>query len=452
MSNDIQSKIFPNGLKLIHQSVGHSHPISSIFVFIRFGSIDEIDVKTKGIAHFIEHMCFKGTKQRKDSIDIVSAYDEIGAYLNAETHKQYTCYKVKCMDKYVAHSIRVLSDMILHSTFKKKEVDLERHVVIEENIRADDDPTTHIDNAIYKILYANTPYSDPIDDISFHHNANSLALPEILSNYRKFYQPQYIGISVVSNLSFATVKKAISNSAFMTPGPRCPAITTRSLQLLPTIQTPKIIIMKKPGINATHISIAFRTCEHGHKDQYALYLIQNILGGYMSSRLFMILREKHGLTYTSSCHSLHHAISGHFELRTMCDPTKLLKSRQTPGVLSLLVEILNDLLADGITQKELNDVKGNFQGKHLLDMEKSDTKCSYNGIEYILYDKPEIVPYESLYSTFFERITKKNILDIARKYFRPENMIISLVGEHVPTEDVVARYFSKMSGWNNMRL
>jgi len=449
LSTDASCKthIFQNGFKLIHQSVGHSHPISSVFVFIRFGSIHETELSQKGIAHFVEHMCFKGTKRRERPIDIMTPYDEIGAYINANTNKEYTCYEVKCMDKYVDRSIQVLSDMIFHSTFKKHEIQLERNVVKEETIREDDDPLFHIDTAIYKALYSGTPYSDPIDDISYHTSPDSLHYTEVLKLYKRFYQPQNIGISIVSNIPFSTVKKMISNSPFMTRA-KCvssaPFSQSHPETPIPTPQT-QYAIIKKKGVNATHVSISFRTCKHGHKDAYSLQLLKNIMGGYMSSRLFMTLREKYGLTYTSSCHSIHHASSGHFEISTMCDPTKLLKNAKNPGVLLVLVDILNDLFKNGITQKELTDVKGNFRGNYLLGMEQSDTKCTYNGIEYILYDNPAVVPYERLFSTFYEGITKVDIHGVVRKYLRPENMMVCIVGEHVPSRAVVERYIRQFS-------
>jgi predicted Zn-dependent peptidase len=129
----------------------------------------------------------------------------------------------------------------------------------------------------------------------------------------------------------------------------------------------------------------------------------------------------------------------------MCDPTKLLKNAKNPGVLHVLVDILNDLFKNGITQKELTDVKGNFRGNYLLGMEQSDTKCAYNGSEYILYDNPAVVPYERLFSTFYEGITKVDIHGVVRKYLRPENMMVCIVGEHVPSRAVVERYIRQFS-------
>ena len=435
----IRTHTFPNGFKYIHQPVGHSLPMTTFFVFIKMGSIHENEPYKKGAAHFIEHMCFKGTARHPTPLSIMTTYDDKGAYFNAETHRQYTCYKVKCMDQFIEPCLKTLADIILHSVFKKKEMDLERHVVLEENIRSDDNPLSHIEDAIYKVLYAGTPYSDPIDTLEYHKSPHSLDHKDVIQLYREYYRPDNMGISVVSNLSFTTIKHLLEQSTFMTrsktPSPalclNTPPLDNSNIQFK---------IIPKKGIQATHISISFRTCPHDHDDLYPLLLLKNIIGGYMSSRLFMLLREKHGLTYSSSCHTMHHATSGHFEIYTLCDPSKTLKNKSKPGVLPLLIQLLNDLIEHGITQKELTSTKGYFQGQLTLHMEQGQTKSTYNGIEYILYDKTEIVPYEKVFKTHVEVITKDLLNQVIRRYFHPANMFVCLVGEHAPDLATVQRY------------
>jgi predicted Zn-dependent peptidase len=379
--------------------------------------------------------------------------------------------------------------MLFHSVFKKKEMDLERHVVLEENIRADDNPLTHIEDAIYNALYADTPYSDPIDSLEYHKSPQSLPLKDVVQLYREYYRPDNMGISVVSNLPFTTIKHLLEHSTFMTrsktPSPTLcierpprnnpniqynsfPRQTPPSVpkggvcweksELIPRRITPliewprrghkinellsgeRVKIIPKKGVQATHISLSFRTCPHHHDDVYPLLLLKNIIGGYMSSRLFMLLREKHGLTYTSTARSVHHASSGHFEIYTLCDPSKTLRNKSKPGVLPLLLQLLNDLIEHGITQKELTSTKGYFQGQMTLSMEQGQTKSTYNGIEYILYDKTDITPYEKVFKTHVEHVTKDIIHQVIRRYFHPANMFVCLVGEHAPEVEAIQRY------------
>lgn len=437
----IRTHIFPNGFKYIYQQSGHKLPMTTFFVFIKMGSIHENEPHKKGVAHFIEHMCFKGTILNPTPLDIMTTYDDKGAYFNAETHRQYTCYKVKCMDRFIEPCLKTLADILLHSVFKKKEMDLEKHVVKEENIRSDDNPLSHIEDAIYKTLYEGTPYSDPIDTLEYHKSPRSLHHKDVVQLYREYYHPNNMGISVVSNVPFATIKRILEQSTFMTRAKnplRTPALC---LDTRPTNHTGiQFKIINKKGVQATHMSISFRTCPHDHADIYPLLLLKNIMGGYMSSRLFMLLREKHGLTYSSECHSTHHASSGHFEIYTLCDPSKTLLNKSKPGVLPLLIQLLNDLIQHGITQKELASTKGFFQGQIVLSMEQGEPKTIYNGSEYILYDKTEIVPYEQIFKTHVEVVTKDIIHQVIRRYFRPENMLVCLVGEHAPDLAMVQRY------------
>lgn len=435
----IRTHTFPNGFKYIYQPVGHSLPMTTFFVFINLGSIHENEPHKKGAVHFIEHMCFKGTKRNPTPLDIMTTYDDKGAYFNAETHRQYTCYKVKCMDQFVEPCLKTLADILLHSVFKKKEMDLEKHVVLEENIRSDDNPLSHIEDAIYKALYTDTPYSDPIDTLEYHKSPQSLNHKTVVQLYREYYRPHNMGISVVSNLPFAHIKTLLEQSTFMTRS-KAPA-PTLCLNIPPRVNNQiQFKTFNKKGVQATHISISFRTCPYTHTDVYPLLLLKNILGGYMSSRLFMLLREKHGLTYSSTCHSTHHASSGHFEIYTLCDPSKTLKNKSKPGVLPLLIQLLNDLLQHGITQKELTSTKGYFQGQMTLNMEQGQSKTTYNGIEYILYDKTDIVPYEKVFKTHVEHLTKDILNDVIHRYFHPANMFVCLVGENVPDLATVQKY------------
>jgi len=440
----IKTHVFPNGLKYIHQSLGQNLPITTIFIFIRFGSIHETENCHKGIAHFIEHMCFKGTKTHPTTMDLVSHFDETGAFLNAETAKQYTCYKVRCQNQYVESFIRLLSDMIFHSAFKPSDMAIEKHVVLEENIRAADHPASFIEESLYRILYAGTPYKDPIDSITYH-TPDSIQFKELPLLYKKFYQPAYMGISTISSLSSSTIERYIKQSSFMTK-PALP-ILDLSLEYIPKMYSePQFTVIYKKGTIATHISLAFRVCMYGHKDMYALNLLKSILGGYMSSRLFILLREKHGLTYSSSCHTKYHSSSGHLEIYTLCDHTKVLKNKGKPGVLPILIELLNDLIQKGITQKEFVHSKGHFQGQHLLHREVDENLCIYNGIEYILYDKTDIVPYESIYETYYAGVTKDQLNEVIRQYIRPENMSICLVGEHAPSLKSIQKTVAEFRG------
>ena len=436
------SYTFKNGFKVIYQKADSKLPITSILVFIKFGSIHE-EPRQKGIAHFIEHMCFKGTQQKPTTKEVTTPYDKVGALLNASTYKEYTDYIVKCNDEYVANCIDVLSDMILNSEFKPANMALEKKVVKEETIRQDDNPEFHIYKMAERLLYASTPYANPIDDLSYHMVPKPLSNPDVLQFYNRFYQPHNMGISVVSNLSFDTIKRMIARTYF-TKRPTKIDTIPRHMYTISTPLDVQIDIRQKKGVNATHLNIAFRVCEYGHPDMYRLNVLANILGGYMSSRMFMLLREKHGVTYKSTCSVHCYQPTGQLSLYTMCDHTKMMRNKENIGVLALLIQLLYDLVKTGVTQKEVNDAKGNFKGKFIQSLENPQMPCYHNGVEQIIYDNPHSIPYKDLYSVHYSKITKKDINEMIVKYVKCENMVVCLFGEHVPSRDSVLDIIDKL--------
>lgn len=425
---------YKNGFRLIYQKADSKLPVTSIMLFIKFGSIHE-NTEVKGIAHFIEHMCFKGTRILPTSKEVTGTYDKIGSYLNATTNKEYTSYIVKCSDEYSANCMDVLSDMVLNSVFKTNHMALEKHVVKEETIRLDDNPEYHISTMTEKLLYAGTPYSNSIDDLSYHIGNDPIPNKDVLEFYRKYYQPNRMGISVVSNLSFETIQRMISHTYFTKRTISEPI--SRSIYTISTHSDIQIDIRKKKGVNATHLNISFRICEYGHPDMYRLEILANIVGGYMSSRMFMLLREKHGVTYKSTCTVDCYQPTGRLSLYTMCDHTMMMKNKNNIGVLRLLIQLLKNLKKNGVTQKEVDDAKGNYKGRFIQSLQDFQNPCMHNGLEMIIYENPHSIPYQEIYATYYDKITKKDINDTIKKYMIDENMAVCLFGEHVPTLDSV---------------
>ena len=145
------TKEYHNGFKIIYEKSSIELPLTTIFIFCNIGSVHETE-NLKGAAHFIEHMCFKGTKKILHSKDIFFEYSKNGSYLNAYTNKRYTCYTIKCQDKYVKHSLEILSDMLINSTFNEKEFEKEEKVIVEENNNDNNDPESIIEDVIEQQL------------------------------------------------------------------------------------------------------------------------------------------------------------------------------------------------------------------------------------------------------------------------------------------------------------
>lgn len=442
MKETIKTYEYDNGFRCIYDKPNNNLPLASILCFVKLGSIHEINETDKGIAHFIEHMCFKGTSHISNTKDLIMTYDKSGAYFNAFTTKQYTCYVIKCSEDFLESGIHVVSDMLMNSSLTKKDCILERHIILEEMIRQDNNPEFHISKMKDQIIYSGSLFDKPIDDLEYHRANTSLPYERVIDMYNEFYTPTNMCLSVISHVPFTKIKKIISSSFFMKK-------TGCSVYRMPFYFFRKqsdieYNIQSRPSIKATHVSISFRTCEYNNHDKYLLTVLSRIIGGSMTSRMFTLLREKNGITYTQSCSQTYYNHTGELTLYTMSDPNTILKNKKNPGVLFLLIYLLNDLLKNGITQTELTKVKGYLKGNAIIQMEDCQKQNEYNGIEYFIYDKPEIIPYDKLYDKCYAKITVKQMNAIIKKYICSQFMTVCLFGENVPTIQEIKSYCEKI--------
>jgi predicted Zn-dependent peptidase len=435
----IQSHIFENGFRMIHETPQSKNPITSIYLFCDVGSAFEQE-GNRGAAHFIEHMCFKGTKKIPNSKQIVQTYDNVGADFNAGTDKRHTYYNVKCGDVNVHHSLDVLADMVLNSTFKKSEYNKEHQVVIEENIKSEDDGNDMIENMMATLLYKNSSFEHPVDTLLYH-SKGKLNYDEVVSMYHRYYQPHNMILSIVSNIPFENLKKHMKTTYLV----KKPNVLTYREYLFAgsPINSLKPIyhIQSKVGQTTLHLQIGFRTCSYYSDDKYPLEVLRKIVGGYFSSRLFMTLREKNGLTYSSRAKSNQYDFAGGFVLYAQTDSNKIIKQHNgKPGVLPIMIKIIRDLYVNGITQEELNMAKQNLRGSFALDVENTANNAYSNGVQLLMKIPPKkIVSTQDLYHTYYESITKEHVNRVINQYLNPATMIVCMLGEKVPSQESVQK-------------
>lgn len=430
---------FPNGFRIIYEKPKTDIPLTSILGFVKVGSIHE-PINLKGASHFIEHMCFKGTKKMPKSTTIMNHYDSIGAFFNAYTEKEYTCYQVKCNEEQLKTTIHILADMMMNSVFKKKEFDKEYKVVIEENIKTEDDMTNLINDQIQSLLYTGTSYGEPIDTLSFHKKI--MNYEDVINFYHSFYYPENMVLSIVTHISFSTIKHLVETSYFMEK--------QRNIHKeIPIFIEPqrdiKCNVIKKSNVSAVYLSISFRTCPYENLDRYSLYILSQIIGGTFSSRLFSILREENGLTYSSSTNIVFYKYSGHLSIDVILDPKKILKNGEKPGVLPLIIELLNDLYINGVSNEEFELIKGYIKGQFIIRLEDSLNQCEYNGKNILLYNDT-FIPYDKLFQKAYLPIKKQDIDKIIKKYLKKTNMSTCILGSVVPSLSIFKRECLKYVG------
>jgi hypothetical protein len=434
----IQTYIFPNGFRIIYEKPKNNLSISSIQLFCDVGSVHEHD-SIRGASHFIEHMCFKGTKKFPKSKDILIQFDNIGADFNAYTDKRLTCYHVKCSDPHVKNSIQVISDMLMNSTFVKTEYNKEYKVVVEENIKNENDPDVILEENLDKLLYKGSSYEFEIDNLRYH--KKRIDYNAIMEYYHSFYIPNRFVLSINTNISFDTIRQIVLKSQFMKKKASFnEELTKRTISFAIAPQTkPQYYLHKKTGIVTNLISIGFRTCPHSSKDKYVLNLLKQILNG-LSGRLSMILRDDNGLTYSSQSDADYYEHLGDFILTAETDYKKLIKNGSGKGVLPLLIDLICNLKKNGVSDEELSVAKNSKRETMKLNLEDCYNAADHNGKEYLIYgDSASIIPYDKIYETCYKNITKKDIHEVACKYFKPECMSICIVGETLPSQSMVEK-------------
>ena len=439
MTKSNQIYTFPNGFRIIHERPSSKLHISSVKLFCDVGSVYEND-KIRGVSHFIEHMCFKGTKLMPNSKDILVEFDRMGADFNAYTEKRVTCYYVKCGDKHIEKCLFILSDMLMNSAFDKEEFSKEYKVVVEENIKNENDTDVIINENLDKLLYKNSSFENQIDTLSYHKKL--LNYNDGVEYYKLFYIPNRMALSIVTNTSIDTIKNYIHKSFFTnnlisnyTHLPRINYTIVPQNGIQYNIQT-------KKGITTTLLSIGLRTCSDLSPDKYPLNILKKILNG-LSGKLSTILREDNGLTYSSSADTNYYEHLGDFVIYAETDYKKILKNGIKDGVLPLLVNLLVDLVKNGITDHEVNIAKESKKESLMLNLEDTDNIAEYNGLKLILSNniQDNITPYENIYNTYYKNITKKDVNDVIQKYFRPEFTNVCLLGNNVPSLRTIENKF-----------
>jgi zinc protease len=434
------TNVLSNGLRIVYEKSTNRIPITSIQVICDIGSAFETE-ETRGFSHFVEHMCFKGTVKNPKYEAIFKKYDNIGAYLNASTLKRYTVYKVKCTDSHLSSILRVLSDMLYNSIFNKKECEKEIKVVHEENFRDAEDNYNLLYASLDKSIYSNTPYEYEVDSTTYHRN---LDFDKVYRFYKTFYRPQNMILSIVSNEPIEKIYKILEHTDFNTRQytPECNHILHQmktKLFISPNTNTEiQYDIRQIKNTEEIYLGISFRVCSQYSQDRHVLDLLKRMLGGFFSSKLSVLLREENGLTYESSVTTQFFENAGDFTIVALTEKSKFLRNKDKKGVLPLIIQMLNGLIIDGVTQKDLTLTKNYMEGTIELNLEKTNISSMHNGLHLLLYqDMDGLIPYKNTFDTYYKNINKREVNAVIRKYFKKENMHVCVLGQTLPSHRMI---------------
>ncbi|WP_163971267.1 M16 family metallopeptidase [Oceanobacillus halotolerans] len=364
----IEKHTSKNGLRIVTEHIPTVRSVT-IGIWILTGSRNESE-KNNGISHFLEHMFFKGTENRSAK-DIAEAFDAVGGQVNAFTSKEYTCIYAKVIDTHKEYALDILADMFFHSSFDAEEMEREKKVVLEEIKMYEDTPDDIVHDLLARASFGDHPLGHPI--LGTEKQLQSFT-PDHLHQYMNSrYTPENVVVSVAGNVDDAFVKKIDQYFGNYTTE----AGTTK-------IDKPTFLgnhIERNKDTEQAHLCIGYNGLSVEDEAIYSLIVMNNVLGGSMSSRLFQEVREEQGLAY--AVFSYHSSFLDHGLLTIYGGTGK----EQLPLLQDTIHKTVDTLRKEGLTNKELNNSKEQLKGNLMLSLESTNSRMSRNGKNELLLQR-----------------------------------------------------------------
>ena len=366
----VRRTVLPSGARILSESVPGARS-STIGFWVAVGSRDEQPV-TYGSTHFLEHLLFKGTPGRS-ALDIAVAFDAVGGEHNAMTAKEYTCYYAKVQDRDLPMAVDVLADMFTSSTLDPEEFETERHVILEELAMADDDPSDVTSERFFEAVLGDHPLGRPIGGNP--ETIRAVTRDAVWEHYRSNYRAQDLVITVAGAVDHddlvVRVRAALLKAGWDLAAEGAP-VARRDSSLDIIERGSPLVVVKRP-IEQTNIIAGVPGIAAADGRRATLSVLNSILGGGMSSRLFQEIREKRGLAYSVYSFAPSYSDAGLFGIYAGCSPTK------APQVAELMLAEFAQLGAGGVTDEEMSRAVGQLSGASALALEDSDTRMSRLG-------------------------------------------------------------------------
>ncbi|AUD14081.1 MULTISPECIES: pitrilysin family protein [unclassified Planococcus (in: firmicutes)] len=357
-----------NGLRIVSEHIPHFRSVA-VGVFVNTGSRDERP-EENGITHFIEHLLFKGTEKRSAK-DIAREFDRIGGDLNAYTSKEYTCYYAKVLDHHAPLAVEVLADMFFNSVMDPVEIDKERLVVKEEISMTEDMADDDVHEQLWRVMYPDNAIGAPI--LGTVETLDRFSRQQILDYMERHYTPSNTVISVAGHIEGKLLSQIESLfGSFERKSPE-------NAHVMPTFVPGQSI--KHKETEQAHICLGYPGLSLKDDQLFALAVLNNIIGGSMSSRLFQEIREDRGLAY--SVYSYHSAYSDHGTLAIYGGTA----DHQVGEVEELIRTSLQRMREGDISDLEITDSREQLKGNLLLGLESTGSRMSRNGKYELLHGK-----------------------------------------------------------------
>jgi len=407
-TRNIRREVLPNGLTLITEEMQHIRSVS-IGIWIKTGSRDE-DLQWNGISHFIEHMVFKGTKNRSAE-DIARQVDSIGGNMDAFTAKECVCFNVKVLDEHMPIAMDVLSDLVLNPVFDVQDIGRERGVILEEIKMDEDNPDYLVHEIFTQNFWKDHPLGKPI--LGTKDTVKRFEREPVLDFYKQRFAPGNLIICAAGHLQHEQfvdlVRKHFGDMKPMSNGfySSQPKVVSR------------IILRNKKALEQVQICVGVPSHPIAHEKRHASYILNTLLGGGMSSRLFQNIRERQGLAY-----AIYSDLSPYRD--TGCLSVYAGTSRESDAkVVRSVVSEFRKLKSDAVSGEELRRAKDQLKGSLMLSLESSTARMSNLARQEMYFDR--FYTLDELIEKI-EGVTAEELQGLANEFFQTDSIAVTVLG------------------------
>jgi predicted Zn-dependent peptidase len=365
----ITREVLPNGLRILTERMPHVRSVS-VGVWLTRGSRHE-PPEHAGIAHFVEHMLFKGTATRSAE-DIAQAIDSIGGQMDAFTAKEYASYYIKVLDEHLHLAIDVLADIVRRPAFSPEDIEREKKVVLEEIKMVEDTPDDLVHELFTESFWENHPLGRPI--LGTPQTVESLTAEGLRRYFDRVYTAPNLVVSAVGNIEHDAVRDLVARAFEGVSGAGDP------LADLPPTVVPRVLIRSKE-LEQSHICLGTAGYRQDHEDRHSSYVLNTVLGGSMSSRLFQNVREKRGLAYAVFSGLSAYRDAGSMTVYAGCG------NDAVEELIDVVVAELQLLKDQPLGDAELRRAKDHLKGSLMLNLESTSSRMSHLARQEIYFDR-----------------------------------------------------------------
>ena len=405
--------VLDNGIRVVSHEMPDNRSVS-LGIWVENGSRHENEAEN-GISHFIEHLLFKGT-ERRTAAQIAEEMDAVGGVLNAFTSKENTCYYAKVLDENLPLAIDLLSDIFLHSSFDAEEIERERSVILQEISQAEDTPDDYVHDLFNLDFFKNHPIGWPI--CGRQTTVNGFRRDDIVKFFNARYRPERVIVAAAGNIRHETLveEMAARLGAIATAAPSAPRPSGG--EAVPEMAS-GVYPHAKP-LEQVHLCLGMAGIHQTHPKRYVGYVLNTLLGGGMSSRLFQEIREKRGKAYSVYSFSSSYKDVGYFGVYA---GTSL---ESTEEVVELINKELKKLAVGEITDGELQRTQGQLVGSTMLGLESTDSWMSHIARNEIYFGKS--ITTDEICRRI-RAVSRDDVIELASELFQAGGMTLTLLGD-----------------------